>query len=157
MINATDRNTINTDNYQIYFNKLFTSKGIKIQDDVLNKETIKAYGLKAVSSISGIVGTCFMIYNYMSPETTVKTAALVAAGSNILNRTNTLFNYGYGYGTPSISDNKIESCLTGRETSYEVDQRSCFTAGTSSVLGNQGRRPFYHEYLNKKICTLKKG
>ena len=30
MINATDRNTISTDNYQSYFNKLLTSKGIKI-------------------------------------------------------------------------------------------------------------------------------
>ena len=29
MINATDRNTINHDNYQFYFNKLFTLKGIK--------------------------------------------------------------------------------------------------------------------------------
>ena len=28
MINATDRNTINHDNYQFYFNKLHTSKGI---------------------------------------------------------------------------------------------------------------------------------
>ena len=33
----------------------------------------------------------------MSPYTTVKTAALVAAGtSNILNKTNTLLSHGYG-------------------------------------------------------------
>ena len=36
-----------------------------------------------------------MLYNYISPETTVKTAALVAAGaSSIINRTNNLINYG---------------------------------------------------------------
>ena len=37
MSNATDRNTINTDNNQFYFNKILTSRGIKIQNDVLNK------------------------------------------------------------------------------------------------------------------------
>ena len=69
-----------------------------------------------------------------------------------------LFNYGFGDGTPSISetasqmlhhgDDEVESCLKGRETSYEVDQRSCFTDGTSSV--------FHHEYMNKKNGTLNK-
>ena len=34
VINVTDRNTINHDNYQFYFNKLLTSIGIKIQNDV---------------------------------------------------------------------------------------------------------------------------
>ena len=39
----------------------------------------------------------------MSPDTTVKIAALVAAGtSNRVNKTNTLLNFGCGYGTPSI-------------------------------------------------------
>ena len=61
MINATDRNTINTDNYQFYFNKLLTSKGIIFQNEVLTKEIINAFGLKAVSAICGVVGTCFMI------------------------------------------------------------------------------------------------
>ena len=42
MINATDRKTINHDNYQFYFNKLLTLKGIKIQNDVLTKDMIKA-------------------------------------------------------------------------------------------------------------------
>ena len=97
MNNATDRNTTNTNNYQFYFNKLLTSRGIKIQIDVLTKETIKANAFKAVSGISEIAGTCFMIYNYLSPDSTVKTAGLVAAGaSSILNRTNTLLLYGYG-------------------------------------------------------------
>ena len=31
MNSSKDRNTINTDNYQFYFNKLLASRGIKIQ------------------------------------------------------------------------------------------------------------------------------
>ena len=46
MINATDRNTINHDNYQFYFNKLLNLNNIKFRNDVLTKETIKANGLK---------------------------------------------------------------------------------------------------------------
>ena len=45
MINATDRKTINHDNYQFYFNKLLTLNNIKIQNDVLTKEMVKAEGL----------------------------------------------------------------------------------------------------------------
>ena len=45
MINATDRNTINHDNYQFYFNELLTLNSIKIQNDVLTKEMVKAKGL----------------------------------------------------------------------------------------------------------------
>ena len=41
-----------------------------------------------------------MIYIFLYPDTTIKTASLVAAGAGrILNKTNTLINYGYG--TPS--------------------------------------------------------
>ena len=37
------------------------------------------------------------MYNYTSPDTTMKTGGLVAAGaSTMLNRTNTLVNYGFG-------------------------------------------------------------
>ena len=45
MINATDRNTINHDSYQFYFNKLLALKGMKMQNDVLTQEKIKANGL----------------------------------------------------------------------------------------------------------------
>ena len=96
MNDSTDRNTINTDNYQFYFKKLLSSKYIKIQIDVLNKETVRANGLRLVSTVSVNMSTFFMIYNYMNPET-VKTACLVAAGASIkLNRTSTLFSHGYG-------------------------------------------------------------
>ena len=85
LINARDRNTINSNDYQFYFNKLSTSKDVKTQNDVLIKETVNGFGLKTVSSVSGIMASCFIGYNYMSPDTTVETAALVAdATSNIL-------------------------------------------------------------------------
>ena len=56
MINATDRNTIYHDNYQFYFNKLLTLNNIKIQNDVLTKEMVKAKGLKQLLNIGGIIG-----------------------------------------------------------------------------------------------------
>ena len=62
MINDTDRNTINH-NYQFYFNKLLTLKGIKIQNDVLTQEMVKADGFRLAPTILGIIGPCFMIYN----------------------------------------------------------------------------------------------
>ena len=42
MNSATDKNTINKDNYIFYFNKLPTSRGVKIQNDVLTKEKLIA-------------------------------------------------------------------------------------------------------------------
>ena len=48
MINATDRNTINHDNYQFYFNKLLTLEVIKKQNDVLTLEKIKADGFRLI-------------------------------------------------------------------------------------------------------------
>ena len=61
MINATDRNTINNDNYQFYFNKVVTSKGIKIQNDFLTQEMVKADGFRLASTILGIIGTVHVL------------------------------------------------------------------------------------------------
>ena len=72
MINATNRNVINLDNYQFYFNKLLTLKGIKIQNDVLTQELVKANGLRVLSAVSGILRTCLMIYKFFSPDTSKK-------------------------------------------------------------------------------------
>ena len=54
MINATDRKTTIIDNYQLYFNKLPTLKGIKIQNDVLTKEVLTSNLSKYVGCISGV-------------------------------------------------------------------------------------------------------
>ena len=111
MNNATVRNTINRNNYQSQYNKLLTLRGIKIQNDVLTKETIKANVLRLVSALSGIMGTCIMIYKYISPDSTVKTASLVAGGaSNIINRTKTIFRYGYGEKEDEPSVSRLVVC-----------------------------------------------
>ena len=97
MINATGRKTINHDNCQLYFNKLLALKGIKTQNDVLTQEMVKADGFRLAATNLGITGTCFMIYNYMSPDTTVKTAGHVATSARkILNGAITLVNFGCG-------------------------------------------------------------
>ena len=57
MNNATDGITIIINNYQFYFYKLLTSRGIKIQIDVLTKEKIKTNALKVISYLGGILGT----------------------------------------------------------------------------------------------------
>ena len=97
MNSATDRNTINKDNYIFYFNKLLTSRGIKIQNDVLTKEKIATYWAKYIGGISGGLSALFWTYNCIKPDTTVRTAKQVTAhASHLINRTGTLFNYACG-------------------------------------------------------------
>ena len=101
MINATDINTINHDNYQFYFKKLLTLKGIKKQNDVLTEEKINAKGFRLISTTLGIISLGFMIYKYRYPDTTVKTAGVVAmVASSMLSRASTLVN-----GTSSMFHN----------------------------------------------------
>ena len=102
MINAKDRNTINQDNFQFYFNKFLTLNNIKIQNDVLKKEMVKAKGFKQLSNIGGIIGWGLVITSYIYPDSIIKTVGIVAmSASNMLNRTNTLVNFGYGEELPS--------------------------------------------------------
>ena len=55
---------------------------------------VNADGFRLASTILRFLGTCFMIYNYMSSDKTVKTAGHVAtSASNILNRASTLVNF----------------------------------------------------------------
>ena len=118
MIIATDGNTINHDNYQFYFNKLLTLKGIKIQNAVLTKEMIKTDDFRLSSTILGIIGTCFLIYNYLNPDTTVRTAGHVASHAiHMLNRTSTLLNYAYG--SSSISKPPSQMFHNGVESNSE--------------------------------------
>ena len=112
MINATDRNTINHDNYQFYFNKLLTLKGIKIQNDVLTQEKIKANGFRLISTTLGIISPDFMIYSYIYTDMTVKNGGLVAMGaSTMLSIASTLVNYGYGEDLQSMLENQGQSPL----------------------------------------------
>ena len=58
---------------------------------------VEADGFRLASTILGFIGTCFKVYNYMSPDTTVKTAGhLATSASNILNRASTLVNFACG-------------------------------------------------------------
>ena len=141
MINATDGNTINLDNYQFYFNKLLSLKGIKIQNDVLTKETIRADGFRVLSTILGIIDTAFMIYNYMNPDTTVRTAGHVATGvSHMLNRTSTLLNYALGTKSEGPDGEHKGTCCASRGT----------------CLADQGQEHEQEEYINEESGILNK-
>ena len=65
MINATDRNVINNDNYIFYFNKLLKLNNIKIKNDVLTKKMIMGKGIKSLSIIGGIISSGLIIFSYM--------------------------------------------------------------------------------------------
>ena len=92
----------------------------------LTKKMVKAKGFRIVSTISGIIGTCFMIYNFMSPDTTIKTAGYVAmSASNMLNRANTLVNVGYGEDLRS-SYTDLSSSLTDDLQEEYIDRGSSF-------------------------------
>ena len=152
MINATDRNTISHDNYQFYFNKLLTLKGIKIQNDVLTQEVVKANGLRLFSTILGIISSGLMIYNFMSPDITVRDAGHVAtAASTMLNRTSTLLNYGFGRNQDQDQDQDLE-----HEREYTDGETS------AKQLGNQDRWSFHrwsktHQrscYTDQRSCLV---
>ena len=135
MINAKDRNPINHENYQFYFNKLPTLEGIKIQNEVLTQEMVKSDGFRLASTILGIIGTCFMIYNYMSPDTPLKTAGHVAtSASNILNRASTWVNFGYG------EEKQLQGEYINKET---------------GILNKEGRRYLNRLYGNNENLEVK--
>ena len=158
MINATDRNVISHDNYQFYFNKLLTLKGIKIQNDVLTQEVVKANGLRLFSTILGIISSGFMIYNFMSPDKTVRNSGHVAtAASTMLNRTSTLLNYGFGRNQDQDQDQDLEhereyiaqrSCLVNHEGNSYTDLRRSYTHKHTGILNKEGRENLHSLYVN---------
>ena len=95
MINATDRNVFNHDNYIFYFNKLLKLNNIKIQNDVLTKEMIMGKGIKSLSTIGGIMSSGLFIFGYIYPDIISRNAGSVAMdASTMLSRVNTLVNVG---------------------------------------------------------------
>ena len=87
MVNATDRNTINHDYYQFYFNKLLKLNNIKIQNDVLTKEMVTGKGIKKLSTIGGIKISGLTIISYIYPDMISRNAGNIAMGaSTMLNR-----------------------------------------------------------------------
>ena len=74
-----------------------------------------------------------MIYNCIKPDTTVRTAAHVAAhASQLINRTCTLLNFAYGKDWTSPVYNHESSPTSYHD--YEQDR-------ASSMYSNNGRRP----------------
>ena len=177
MINATDRNVINHDNYQFYFNKLLTLNNIKIQNDVLTKKMIKGKGMKILSNIGGIIGTGLFIFNCFYPDSISRNAGTVAMGaSTMLSRVNTVVNVGYGEefeGETRIkSDSSIceagsmiqeeyivrgssytdqGSSLVNHEQSSYTDQCNCdFVNEEMGILNRKGGKFFNKLYINNE-------
>ena len=116
MINATDRNVINHDNYKFYFNKLLKLNNIKIQKDVLTREMIMGKGIKTLQTIGGIISSGLIIFSYIYPDIISRNVGSVAMGaSTMLSRVNTLVNgtssmfHKVGYGEELDNDLRTHS------------------------------------------------
>ena len=115
MINATDRNVINHDDYIFYLNKLLKLNNIIIQNDVLTKEMIMGKGIKILSTIGGIISSGLIIFGYINPDIISRNAGSVAMGaSKMLSRVNTLVNVGCG----EELDNDLRNCKTTSLSSF---------------------------------------
>ena len=164
MINATDRNVINHDNYQFYFNKLLTLNNIKIQNDVLTKEMIKGKGMKSLSAIGGIISSGLIIFSYIYPDIISRNAGSgVAMGaSTMLSRVNTLVNVGYGEELESETRSSfansetwakpnLRSSLLNHEQSSFTEQCSCdFVNKEMGILNRKGRKFITRLYGNNE-------
>ena len=84
IINGTDKNVINHDNYMFYFNKLLKLNNIKIQNDVLTKEMITGKGIKNLSTIGGIISSGFIINSYIYPDMISRNAEGIAMGASTM-------------------------------------------------------------------------
>ena len=93
LINSTDKAAVDTDNYPFYFIKLLTLTNIKTQNDVLTKKYVANWTKYAGCISRGLIAQ-FKIYNCIKYDTTVRTAAHMAAhASHMINRTRTLLNF----------------------------------------------------------------
>ena len=155
MINATDRNVINHDNYQFYFNKLLTLNNIKIQNNVLTKEMIMGKGMKILPNIGGIIGAALFIFNCFYPNSISRNAGTVAMGaSTMLSRVNTLVNVGYGEeleGETRSSFTDQGSSLVNHKLCSYIDQCNCdFVNEEMGILNRKGGRFLNKLYINNE-------
>ena len=147
MINATDRNVINRDNYQFYFNKLLTLNNIKIQNDVLTKEMIMGKGMKILSNIGGIIGAGLFIFNCFYPNSISRNAGTVAMGaSTMLSRINTLVNVGHG----EQLEGETRSSYTDQGSSYTDQCNYDFVNEEMGILNRKGGRFLNKLYINNE-------
>ena len=134
-INATDRNTINHDNYILYFKKILKLNNIKLQNDVLTQEMVTGKGIKNLSTIGGIIGSGLFIISYIYPDMISRNAGNIAMGASTrLKRVSTLVNIGY------------------REE-LDNDSRSGFANSETWVKPNP-RNTIQEEYINEENGIL---
>ena len=143
MIYATDRNTINHDNYIFYFNELPKLNNIKIQNDVLTKERIMGKGIKSLPNFGGFISSGLIIFSFIYPGIISLNAGSVAMGaSTVLSRVNTLVNVEYG----EELDNDLRTGeVRGKPSSLVRHEQSSF-----SYL----RNTIQEEYINEEIRIL---
>ena len=151
MINATDRNVINHDNYQFYFNKLLTLNNIKTQNGVLTKELIMGKGIKSFSTIGGIISSGLFIFSYIYPDITSRNAGSVAMGaSTMLSTVNTLVNIGYGKeldNDPRSGYNDLQNTIQEEH----INQCSCdFVNEEMGLLNRKGGKFLTRQYGNNE-------
>ena len=151
MINATDRNVINHDYYQFYFNKLLTLNNIKIKNDVLIKEMILGKGIKSLSTIVGIISSGLIIFNHIYPDIVSRNAGSVAMGaSTMLSRVNTLVNVGYG---EELDNDPRSSFANSRNTMQEEYKNQCncdFVNEEMEILNRKGGKFLTRLYGNNE-------
>ena len=120
MVNATDRNVINHDNYIFFFNKLLKLNNIKIQNDVLTQELVTRKGVENISTIGGIISSGLIIISHIYPDMISRNAGDIAMGaSTMLSRVSTLVNVGY----KEELDNDSQSGYTNSETWVKPNPR----------------------------------
>ena len=151
MINATDRNTINHDNYQFYFNKLLILNNTKIQNDVLTEEMIMGKGIKSLSTIGGIISSGLIIFSYIYPDMISRNAGSVAMGaSTMLSRVITRVNFGYG----EELDNDLRSSLVNHEQISFTDLRNTvqeeYINEENGILNRKGEKFLTKLYRNNE-------
>ena len=151
MINATDRNVINHDKYQFYFNKNLTLNIIKIQNDVLTKKMIKGKGIKSLSTIGGIISSGLIIFSCTYPDIISRNAGNVAMGaSTMLSRVNTLVNVGYG---EELDNDLRTDSVCGYPTDKVRGEPSSFANSETWAKPNL-RNIIQEEYINQCSCDF---
>ena len=143
MINATDRNVINHDNYIFYFNKLLKLNNIKIQNDVLTKEMVTGKGIKKLSTIGGIISSGLIIISYIYPDVISRKAGNIAMGaSTMLNRVSTLVKIGYG----EELDNDLRSSFANPRNTIQGE----YINEEDGVLNRKGGKYLSNLYENNE-------
>ena len=143
MINATDRNVINHDNYIFYFNKLLKLNNIKIQNDVLTKEMVTGKGIKKLSTIGGIISSGLIIISNIYPDVISRNAGNIAMGaSTMLNRVSTLVKIGYG----EELDNDLRSSFANPRNTIQGE----YINEEDGVLNRKGGKYLSNLYENNE-------